>query len=85
VLVQEIEANRLERAIASDLAEAEAAYTQAFHACENGPEEGPGEDPAIVSRCLLYSADTDDPAEAEVMTTDGRARCLRVFTDEYPG
>jgi len=84
VMVREIEAERLERAVTSDLAEAEAAYAQSFHACENGPEEGPGEDPAIVSRCWLYSADTDDPAEAEAMTIDGRARCLRSFTDEYP-
>lgn len=84
VVVREIEGERLERAVTSDLAEAEAAYADAFRACENGPEEGPGEDPAIVSRCWLYSADTDDPAVAEAMTTDGRAKLIKAFTDEYP-
>ena len=85
VVVREIEAEWLERAVTPDFGEAEAAYAQAFHACENEPEEGLGEGRAIVSRCWLYSADTDEPAEAEAMTTDGRARCLRAFTEEYPG
>ena len=67
VVVREIEAERLERAVIGDPAEAEACYAEAFHVCENGPDEGSGEDPAIVSQCWLYSAATSDQAEAEAM------------------
>lgn len=84
VVVREIEAERLERAVTVDLAEAEACYAEAFHACEDGPDDGPGDDPAIVTRCWLYSADTSDPAIAEAMTVDGRAKLIKAFTDEYP-
>ena len=85
VMVREIEGERFERAVTTDRAEAEACYAEAFRACENGPEEGPGEDPEIVSRCWLYSENTSDSAEAERMTMDGRATLIKAFTDEYPG
>lgn len=84
IVVREIEVEQLDRAVTSDLTEAEACYEEAFHACENGPREGPADDDAIVTRCWLYSAETSDPAAAEVMTIDGRAKLIKAFTDEYP-
>jgi hypothetical protein len=84
VVVREIGAKYLERAVTTDFAEAEACYAEAFRACENGPDEGPGDDPAVVSRCWLYSAETADPAVAESMTSDGRANLIKAFTDDYP-
>lgn len=85
VVVRENEAERLERAVTADRAEAEACYLEAYRACENGPDNGLGEDPDIVSRCWLYSTETSDPAEAETMTTDGRATLMESFSSAYPG
>jgi hypothetical protein len=84
IVVREIEAERVGRAVTSDLAEADACYAEAFHAWENGPGEGPGDDDAIVTRCWLYSAETSDPADAEAMTIDGRATLIKASPDEYP-
>jgi len=38
---------------------------------------GQANDDAIITRCWLYSAETCDPADSEVMTIDGRAALIK--------
>ena len=60
------------------LADARDCYDEAERICDNGPGDGPADDPTIVTNCRLYAVDTPDPAVAIATAQSGYATLLRV-------
>ena len=82
-MIREIEdGGRLEYAVFADKGEAQACYDQAALVCDNDPDEFGEGDPAIVSQCWLYLANTDDPNVAKAMAQDGRAILIVSYSEE---
>jgi hypothetical protein len=83
VVVRDAEDGR-RAAVFSDRAEAERIYAEAYHVSENGPDDGPGDDPTIVSGCWFYVVDTPDPDAAKALALKGDIAHLKAFEDDYP-
>jgi hypothetical protein len=48
--------------------------------CDNGPDDGPGDDPTIITNCWLGRVDTSDPELAKRSALSGRAIIIRLQT-----
>ena len=60
VVVREIEGAKREAAAFRSRQDAQDAYDEAARICDEGPDDGPGDDPAIVTNCWLGWVDTPD-------------------------
>jgi hypothetical protein len=58
------------------LDQAERYYADAEHVYWNEPENTPEGDPAVITNCWLWAANTDDPVASVEMAFSKRARLL---------
>jgi hypothetical protein len=79
VVIREIEQNRSEEAVFQTVDAAQSCYDEATYVSDNGPDDGPGDDPTIVTNSWLYEADTSDADTARAMARDGRAILIKSY------
>lgn len=77
VVIRELEGNKRDAAEFLMYQDAQNAYDEAAHVCDNGPEDGWGDDPSIVTNCWLGWVDTSDPEIAKRSALSGHAIILR--------
>ncbi len=77
VVIRELEGDRKDAAAFLASPDAQDAYDEAAHVCDNGPGDGPGDDPAIVTNCWLGWVDTSDPEIAKQSALSGHALIIR--------
>jgi hypothetical protein len=84
VVVREIEAERRHVTVFALFEMAKRYYNYAAYVCDNGPDEGPEDDPTIVTNCWLYVTATADPERAKAAALDGTANlCASYERDGY--
>ena len=83
VVIREIEdGTRCDDALFVTSRAARQHYRKARLVCDNDPDEFGEGDPAIISRCWIYAADTREPDEARAMVRDGRAVLVASYAGE---
>jgi hypothetical protein len=76
VVIREIESARREAAVFNSQREARDVYDETTRVCEDGPDDGPEDDPAVVTNCWLCQVDTPDPNIAKRSALSGHATLL---------
>ncbi len=77
VVIREIECITRDVMAFRQRRKAHEAYDEAARVCDNGPDDGPGDDPTIVTNCWLGWVDTPDPEIAERLALSGYATMLK--------
>ena len=78
VVIREVEGPTREAAAFRLRQDAEDVYEEAARVCENGPDDGPGDDTTVVTNCWLGLVDTPDREIAKQSALSGHFTLINV-------